>query len=367
MRIVHLLAPADYGGLETVVVALAGGLREAGDEVRVVPLLAPGGEGSLFVERCRAAGLEVEPVVVAGRAYLQERAEVRRIVRDSGAEVVHTHGYRPDVVDAGVARRAGAAIATTVHGFTRHGIRGRAYEWMQVRSFRRFDAVVAVSRPLAVELQERGVPGAVLHTIPNAWTPPGDFAGRAEARRRLGLPQDGPVLGWVGRMSVEKAPDLMLEALVRSSHPGVRLCLVGDGPLREPLEEGARREGVADRVFFPGRVPDAGLLLRAFDGVVLSSRTEGTPMILLEAMSAGVPVITTAVGGIPDIVSEAEAFVVQEVTGAALAGAIDTMLAAPEDAARRAERARERVGTEFAVGPWIERYRSLYSSMVRRS
>ena len=93
-----------------------------------------------------------------GRAYLRERAAIARLLREVRPDVVHTHGYRPDVLDAGVARGQGIAVVTTVHGFTGGGWKNRVYEWLQCRAFRRFDAVVAVSRPLVGLLERRGHP-----------------------------------------------------------------------------------------------------------------------------------------------------------------------------------------------------------------
>jgi glycosyltransferase involved in cell wall biosynthesis len=116
-------------------------------------------------------------------------------------------------------------------------------------------------------------------------------------------------------------------------------------------------------VKFHGRVPNAATLLRAFDVVVLSSRTEGTPMVLLEAMGAGVPIVATRVGGVPDMLNDDEALLVNPEDPRALAEAIRTALADPAASATRAARARARIDAEFSNKAWLERHIALYRSI----
>ena len=121
--------------------------------------------------------------------------------------MLHTHGYRPDFVDAPVARGLGISTVTTVHGFTGGGgLKGRLYERLQLRAFRRMDAVLAVSEKLRGELIRAGVPGARVHAVRNAYAPEGGTLDRASARRVLGIDTTAPVIGWIGRMSADYRP-----------------------------------------------------------------------------------------------------------------------------------------------------------------
>ena len=144
------------------------------------------------------------------------------------------------------------------------------------------------------------------------------------------------------------------------------MSFVGDGPDRPALEAAAARLGVADRVRFHGLVPDAWRLLRAFDVLLLSSRSEGTPMILLEAMFAGVPIVSTAVGGVPDLLGEGSARLVRAGDTRALGAALADVLDDPAAAARGAVVARARLEQEFAPAPWIARHMDLYSRLAAR-
>jgi glycosyltransferase involved in cell wall biosynthesis len=304
-------------------------------------------------------------VAIPSRAYLRERAAVAHLCRQVRPDVVHSHGYRPDVLDAGVARHLGTPVVTTVHGFTGGGWRNRWYEWLQCRALRRFDAVVAVSQPLVERLARAGVPRSRIHAVPNAWCEHARPLGREAARQALGLPQDGFVVGWVGRLSAEKGPDVLLDALPHVGELPLVVSVVGNGVERVALETRARALGLNGRVRWHGAAPDAGRLFAAFDVFVLSSRTEGTPIVLFEAMAAGVPVIATRVGGVPDVVSVADAALVPADDPAALAEAIRTVYETPSAAGRRARAARARLERDFGVVPWLKRYEAIYRGVSR--
>jgi glycosyltransferase involved in cell wall biosynthesis len=356
----HVVAPAAFGGLERVVQLLVPGLADAGHEVHVACVTSDAASIEPFVAPLSAVGIRTHPIVVADRAYARERAAMLALCRRVNSDLVHTHGYRPDVLDASVPRHLGIPTVTTAHGFTGGAWRNRLYEYVQRRAFRRFDAVVAVARALGERLARSGVPRARLHVVPNAWRRSKEPLSRAAARHTLGLPAEDFVVGWVGRLSGEKGPDVLIEALPYLNTVPLTVSLIGDGPERQSLEARATQRGVAGRIRWHGVVPDAERLYPAFDVFVLSSRTEGTPVVLLEAMGAGVPIVTTAVGGVPDVVSNAEAVLVPSEDSRALAAAIHDVQAHAAAAARRARAARERLEREFGVGPWVERYLDVY-------
>ena len=361
--VLHIAAPCEAGGLERVVHALATAQRRAGHRVSVVAVLPNGREDHPFLPPLIAAGVEVVPVRLRPRAYLRERAAVIEICRRIRPDVVHTHGYRADVIDASAARRLGVPTVTTVHGFAGGDLKNRFYEWLQRWAFRRFDAVVAVSRPLAADLARAGVPVQRLHVVPNAW-PEGDPPlPRDRARRMLAVPEGRFHVGWVGRLSPEKGPDVLLAALESLSDLPLAVSVLGDGRSRAPLEALAARRGLAQRVRWLGNRPGAGRLFSAFDVFVLSSRAEGTPMAMLEAMAAGAPIVATAVGGIPDVVSSREAVLIAPEDPAALAAAIRGVYADSKAAAARARRARQRLANEFALAPWLATYERIYRNV----
>lgn len=369
MVILHLVAPAAIGGLERVVQALALEQRAAGHDVHVAAIAATLAGEQALLRPLAVAGVDTHPVRVGARAYRRERAEVAKLCRRACPDVVHSHGYRPDVIDAGVARRLGLPTVTTVHGFTGGGWRNRLYEWLQRRAARRFAAVVAVSRPLADQLRAAGVPEERLAIVPNAWREPVAPLPREGARGALGLPSVSAAfhIGWVGRLSDEKGPDILIAALAQLRDVPFITSFVGDGPAQSRLRALGAAAGVTDRLRWHGAKADASRLFPAFDVFALSSRTEGTPIVLFEAMAAGVPIVAARVGGVEDVLSEAEALLVPAEDPNALAGALRAVYADPAAAARRARAARQRLATQFACGPWIERYLTVYRRVATPS
>ena len=360
MRLLHVAAPGAAGGLESVLAGLAPGLRQRGHQVAVAAVLGHG-ERPPFLAAVEAAGVEVHAIRAGGRAYLRERRLVMDLICGWRADLVHTHGYRADVVTGLAAARAGVPTVSTVHGFTGGDIKNRFYELLQLRAFRRMDAVVAVSSPLRQRLIRAGVPEPRVRCIRNAWAPASALLGRHDARTILGLPGGEPVIGWVGRLSPEKGPDLFLEALSRVPW---QASVMGDGRFGRSLRRLAEDLGISGRVRWHGLVPSAGRLVSAFDVLVLSSRTEGTPIVLFEAMEAGVPIVATAVGGVPDVLRPDEALLVPPGNPERLAEAMRRVFDDPAAAAARASRARARLAAEFAPGPWLDQYESLYRSLL---
>ena len=283
------------------------------------------------------------------------------LIRNWRADIVHTHGYRTDVVTGTAAARAGFATVSTVHGFTGGDLKNRIYEFLQIRAFRRLGAVVAVSVPLRDKLVGAGVPESRLHVIRNAWAPSAPGYTRQQARERLGLPQDAWIVGWVGRLSPEKGPDSFLDALAMGPW---QASIVGEGSAGGALRQQARVLGLDDRIRWHGLVPAAGRLVGAFDLLVLSSRTEGTPIVLFEAMDAGVPIVATSVGGVPDVLGSDTALLVPPAHPRALANAIQAVFDDPAAALARAARAKARLEKEFAPEPWLEDYETLYRSLL---
>lgn len=366
LSIVHAIAPGPVGGAESAVLALVAGLRESGHAAVVLTLADR--SSAPFVERVRGAGIPVEVVDSAGRDYLRDLRAIRHALRTRQANVLHTHGYRADIVGMLAAHGEAIASVATAHGFSRAGLKNRLNEAIQVAALKRHSSVIAVSEPLAQELVQRGVRPHRLLTLRNAWRPPAQaLPDKAVARALLGLPADVPVVGWVGRLAWVKAPEAALEAFAAAGRTDAILSYLGDGPDRAAVESTALRLGIADRVRFHGVVPEAWRVLRGFDALLLSSRSEGTPMILLEAMYAGVPIVSTAVGGVPDILDDRSARLVPWGDVAGLGAALAEVLRERDAAVARARAARERLDTEFAPDAWIARHVDLYRRLAGRT
>lgn len=367
LSVVHLCAPAHVGGLERVVQGLATEQRAQGHTVRVLAVVEPGAVVEPFAAPMEAAGVEVRVLWVPGRAYLREVREVRAVLRDWAPDVLHTHGYRSDLLHGWGARRAGIATVSTLHGSSRMGGISHVFEWIQERALGRFDAVVAVSAPLVDALAARGVSRERIHMVPNAWTPPEGPLARGASRGELGVDGEPLVIGWVGRLIPVKGVDVFIEALAAMEQDGWVARIVGDGPERAAAEARARALGLAPKVRFLGAIPDAARLFSGLDLFVLSSRSEGTPMVLLEAMGEGLPVVATRVGGVPDVLREPrEGWIVPPEAPGELARALDEAVASAEHRRSRGAAAKAHVEASFAQPAWIRRHDEVYRAALGR-
>jgi glycosyltransferase involved in cell wall biosynthesis len=351
--------------LERVVTMLATGQARRNGGVHVAAVLAPEDEANHpFVERLRAARIPVTPIVVGARDYWREYRALRALARSLNPDIVHTHGYRADAIGGMVARLSGIPTVSTVHGFTGGGRRNRFNEKLQCMALRYADAVVAVSRPLIDRLAGVGIPRDRIHCVANGFAASTTPLARDAARDRLGIPRDALVAGWVGRLSSEKGPDVVLDAIA-AADPTWRLSVLGDGREQHALHAQAAALGVAARVTWHGSVADAASHFAAFDAFVLSSRTEGTPIALLEAMAVGVPIVATRVGGVPDVVSDAEAMLVPSERPDAIATALRTIREDSVGARRRADAARHRLQSNFGFDAWLAAVDSVYAAASR--
>ncbi|HEY8508902.1 MAG TPA: glycosyltransferase [Steroidobacteraceae bacterium] len=363
LAILHVTAPSEYGGLERVIGMLARGHARQGHHVHIAALL-PGFRGRHpFVDGFSDSSVLVHPIATHARNYPAQMRAIEALCRRVGPAVLHTHGYQADILAGRVARRLNIPVVSTVHGFTGGDWKNRLYEQLQCRALRRFSRVIAVSRPLVTRLREAHVPAESIVMLPNAWEDHGSAESREQARAQLGIPDNIFHIGWVGRISHEKGLDVLIEALDFLSEVPLILSVIGDGAEQKRVQAFANRLGVAGRIRWHGARDEAWRVFPALDAFVLSSRTEGTPIVLFEAMAAGVPVIATMVGGVPDVVSQSEAWLVPPEDPQALAHAIHQVHRAPAVAEARARAARHRLATRFGIDNWLKQYEDMYRSL----
>jgi hypothetical protein len=204
-------------------------------------------------------------------------------------------------------------VVHTFHGHVLRGyfdpLRTRAFRELERGLARTTDALVAVSTEVRDDLVRLGIAPAERIAVIRLGIDLGSrLRGTATAREELALPSDAFVVGWFGRMTEIKRVDNLLRAfaILRARVPEAVLLLVGDGPLRPELVALAGELGVAAGTRFLGYRADVGPLYGALDAFALTSANEGTPVVAIEALAARVPVVATAVGGVPDVVVDGE-------------------------------------------------------------
>jgi glycosyltransferase involved in cell wall biosynthesis len=315
-------------------------------EVTIATFHRPG-DPEIFTEAAARAGVTVHRIEERGRLDRSVVPALQELSRRLSPDLVQTHAVKSHLL----ARLAGLKPWIAFHhGYTWPDLRARVYNQADRWSLRKATGVLTVSQPFAEELTRIGVQRERIHIIHNAIDRGWGSGNRAEAARlrtSLGIGAEKRVVLIVGRLSREKNHLTLLDAVLEL--PEVHLLIVGEGPERVRIEEHIRVTGKEVSVTLTGQVPSAEPYYPMADVAVLSSLSEGSPNALLEAMAAGIPVVATSVGGIPEMVTHEEsALLVPPGDRKAMTVALQRLLREEGLAGRLVMRARELVETKHS-------------------
>lgn len=359
MRIAHVLSSFAIGGQERVALDLAAGQVRRGHDVLAVSI-APLPHGALAA-RFEEEGVRVVSAPKANGFDGTLAFRLARVLRHERVDVVHTHNPQPLAYGAAAGRLARARIVHTKHG--RNPERGRRL-WLRRATGHLVHAYVAVSEATAaVARKNRECAPSRLHVIENGV----DLRafdvgpeGRRVVRAELGIPEGAIVVGTVGRVSAEKDHPLLVRAMAPLLGAGVRLVIVGDGADMGRLRAEAAPFG--DRVVLTGMRGDIPRVLSSFDVFALSSKSEGLPIALLEAMASGLAVASTDVGGIATVLDGGKAGrIVAPGDERALGAALEELVRRPDERRAFAAAARRRAA-HYALDRTIDAYFALYQA-----
>ena len=294
----------------------------------------------------------------------------RRLARESKIDLIHAHCVLPDGFAAVLlGRKMNLPVVCTAYGseIRLYPRRSRLTRWATKWALRRIGCVIAVSQDLRETIFSM-VGTRQVEVIHNA-ADPATFTPlqKGEARAKLDLPRDKRIILFVGNLVPVKGIEYLLEAMALLPRQDFLLCLVGDGELKTALASQARRLGIAQKCRLVGRRPHAEVpwWLSAADCLVLSSLSEGLPTILAEAMLCRVPIVATAVGGIPEIVSDGSSGLLVPVKDpAALARGVDAVLMNDARVCTMVEHAESRAKSDLTWELNARKVLALYRDLV---
>jgi glycosyltransferase involved in cell wall biosynthesis len=366
VKVLHIIDSAGLYGAEAVLLSLAAAQRARGLDACIGAIVMPGeSERGIEMEAHR----EKIPVCrLETRAGLNPSAlsDTRRLLRKETPRVVHTHGFKADVLAALQPRRRRAfGLVATLHGWTAVNRLSHLYlyETLDRLSLSRMDIVVPVAERL------RSIP-AVKRLKSCRVIPNGVGAATNESVEDVAhlteFCQREPTLLAVGRLSHEKNQIQILKAVAaaRSDGLNVQALLLGEGPLRSQLEAAAVDLGIAEAVLMPGYVRNPARLHRFARALVLTSVTEGLPVVVLEAMRDRLPVIATRVGDVPEALNSC-GWLLRSAETKTVLESVRQVLSDDAEVARRVMAGRQRWFDRYSLDRMVSQYSEAYDTALR--
>lgn len=357
LNVTHVVLSLDVGGLERNVVNQVREGAKLGQRVSIVCVERPGA----LAPKAEALGAKVVCLHKRPGLRLGTIARLRACFRELRPRVVHTHQIGPLLYTGPAARSRGVPLLVhTEHG--KENYARRKTRWLGRCGSYFVDRFYCLSEDMAAGVRaHRVVNPRKLAVIANGidmgcYTEPCDTSA---VRRALGIPDGAPVIGTVGRLSEIKRQDVLIRAFarVRERVPGAHLLLVGDGPLRAELTALSGRLGLTSCVHFAGYQDHTTPYLQTMSCFALPSRSEGMPQSLIEACAAGVPVVASRVGGIPELIEhDRTGLLVESGDEGALTDGLMTLLATPDRARALSAAAREKALARYHVGRMAAEY-----------
>jgi len=368
LKVLQFITPAGFYGAERWVLALANNLnpdymvcdlavtRESSTQDLTVAELYPQSAGN------------VHYLDMAGRFDFRVVKQLCDVIQQRGIDVIHTHGYKSDILGLLAARRAGIRCVSTPHGFSgKVGLKLVAFIRIGTWMLRYFDRVAPLSEELVSDMKRFGVPDRKITFIRNGVDLTEIDAGLEEFQARSKSSGGDRIIGFIGQMIPRKGiPDLLevFDQLYRNDD-NLKLQLLGDGRQREELEEKAAGQSSARAIEFLGFRSDRLELLFRFDLFVMTSSLEGIPRCMMEAMAVGVPVVSYDIPGVDKLVTHGETGLLAPYGNkAALVNCCRRLLDDPALVARLTVNARQMIDEKYSAGRMAQEYEQLFAELL---
>jgi len=365
-NVLHFISPTGFYGAERWILALAS--KMGGDRGRCeLAIISENPEQKFeILERYPAS---------AGNKYRLEMARsfdfsiigrLAELLREQQIDLIHTHGYKSDIIGYLAARRAGVACVSTPHGYGLHNdAKLRFYYYISGHFLKRFDRVAPLSEELADQVREMGVSESRLQVIENAFDVDEiDAVIKASPIRKA---SNISRIGYVGQLIPRKQIDQLINVFARLSakEPDLELIIAGEGKQRAELEALANSLECRDKISFLGYVEDRLELMRTFDMFVMTSASEGIPRSLMEAMALSLPVVAYNIQGVDVLIEhDATGLLAPLSDQDSLESNISSIIDNIDVAQRLGNGARMHVETRFSASRMSDEYQALYIELL---
>lgn len=323
---------------------------------------------SVIAQKLRSLGVTVIDLGMIHKYHLNALVKLFLLLKQFRPVILHTWMFHANIPGRILGRLAGVpVIISSEHTM---GQEGQFRRWVNRWTSGFCDQIVCVSQAVyQFALNQVGLPAHKLIVVPNGIDLEKfkDLPGKIQSRNMLGLPEESLIIGVVGRPRPVKGFHFLISAfvLLEKKVPSATLVFVGNGPDEVQLKRMAAESGVRQKIFFLDDRDDIPNVLPAFDLFVLPSLWEGMPIVILEAMAAGLPVLATQVGGVPElVVPDITGILVEPAAPEAWVGVMETLLVDPDLRHRLGKQGRERVETHFGINDSVAKTEGLYTSQL---
>ena len=374
LRVLHLIHTMAYGGVETAVLNWIRAIDRSQFEVHLACFANPGETERPFVEAAQRIGLPVAKIGWSRRKPVwRASGQLANLLRDRQVDIVHAHNCYADVVTAIAARRVRVKTITTAYvWFDFQSWKRDLIQWIDAKAMGQFDCVTAHCENTRIETCKRGISAREVRTLICGFETHRaeiDVSARDKKRAEMGASTTDTVLINVARFYPEKAQEFLLECFVRilEQRPGARLWLAGVGPLEARLRQKVDSLGIGARVWFLGFVVDLPGLLSLADVQVHPAYIEGVPLAICEGMAAGLPIVASQVGGLPEILDNgANGVLVPGHAQENFVRAVLQIIDDPELARAYGRRARRFIENDYSLNTAVRRVEATYRDLVSR-
>ncbi len=367
-KVLHLIASPKIGGAEKLLLTVADNIDAERFDVSIAVFIDSRKKHNAFFDEAKGCKVRLYPVDIKGPYDVRQLIQIYRIIATFKPDVIHTHGYKTNILGFLMARCFMIPIIATVHGWL-HSTRRTTQLYNRVNLFllRRFDQVIAVSCQIETVLLQLNVSTSRLITLRNVPAAPKRFEiNTAALVERFSLDPKARYVGFVGRLEPVKGGEFLISAAVKvlERYPNVQFLIAGEGSELSRLEAMVAEVGLSRRVRFLGFLARPGDIFQLLDLYVLPSLDEGIPLSLLEAMAAEVPVVASSVGGVPEVIEDGiNGLLVPPGETELLAEAICHALNDRAGGVQRIEAARKTIDEKFNILSWIESLQALYVNL----
>jgi len=378
IRVLQFITPAGFYGAERWVLALANNLECNGVTCDLAVTRESESQDLTVAEVYPTTVGQVHYLDMHGRFDIRVVRRLCQVIRERDIQIIHTHGYKSDILGLIAARLTGIACLSTPHGFSgKVSLKLAAFIRVGTHMLRYFDAVAPLSEELMSDMKRLGVPEAKTQFIRNGVDLKEIDQSIEElesgVEKTLEVANEGTeskhtkVIGFIGQMIPRKGLMHLLDCFEQlyTNHPEYRLQMIGDGSQRAELEAYANSLRSANAIEFLGFRSDRLALLSKLDLFVMTSSLEGIPRCMMEAMAIGIPVVAYDIPGVDQLIDHEETGLLAPFGDKkALAGCCERLLEDPVLARSIASKARERIDGHYSAARMASEYEELFRKLV---